>query len=66
MTVAELRNMSSQERDLLFSNMPEPVNKRAINTEIDHSLDQIIRDFAKGEISDKDREALQDDLINLA
>jgi len=65
MTIAELRNMSDQEQNALFSSMPEPSYKKPINTAIDR-MDQIIQDYSKSKISGEDREALRDDLNNLA
>jgi hypothetical protein len=65
MTIAELKKKSEQELDELFLSMPEPSYPKAINTEVDR-LDQIIHDFSQSKISEKDRKALQNDLINFA
>ena len=66
MTIAELNHKTDEELDMFFSSMPEPSHRKAINTEVAHSLDQIIHSFSESKVSRKDREALQNDLVNLA
>jgi hypothetical protein len=64
MTIAELQEKPDAEIIDLFRGMPEPSYTKAINTE-PVGLDQIIDDFSKCKISQKDREALQNDLVDL-
>ena len=64
MTIAELKKKTEPELTALFESIPAPSYPKVINTEVDH-LDQIISDFNKSIISEKEREVLQNDLINL-
>ena len=64
MTIADLQKKTDAEIIDLFRSMPEPSYAKAINTE-PVGLDQIIDDFSKCKISQKDREVLQKDLIEL-
>jgi len=64
MTIAELGRMSKEEQESLFDKMGEPLFQRAINTE-SVSLDKIIDDFMNCNVCKKDREILQNDLVNL-
>ena len=65
MTCAELIKMNDREVEALFDGMFEPSFRKTINTEID-PLDKIIEDFEQCNISEKDREALANDLVSLS
>jgi hypothetical protein len=61
MNLADLDKMSDQDALKLFNSIPNPPYSESINTD-PNSLETIINDFGKMEISSGERAALRDDL----